>query len=83
MASITGPWRDEKCESGEALAKEIGVPLSVLEQTHEVHYQPRRDGEGHRRRLVSRVPIGQVVGRCERQDWLGQEVLPQHLSGSP
>jgi len=32
-------------ESGEALAKEIGVPVSVLEQTHEDHYQAAKKTE--------------------------------------
>merc|ERR1712176_1000663 len=32
-------------ESGEALAKEMGVPLSVLEETHELHYQAAKKTE--------------------------------------
>merc|ERR1719148_166300 len=32
-------------ESGEALAKELGVPVSVLEQTHEDHYQAAKKTE--------------------------------------
>merc|ERR1719434_671467 len=32
-------------ESGEALAKDMGVPLSVLEETHEGHYQAAKKHE--------------------------------------
>merc|ERR550532_1024890 len=32
-------------ESGEALAKDMGVPLSVLEQTHDEHYQAAKKTE--------------------------------------
>jgi len=32
-------------ESGEALAKDMGVPLSVLEETHEAHYQAAKKME--------------------------------------
>merc|ERR1712176_535365 len=32
-------------ESGEALAKDMGIPVSVLEQTHEEHYQAARKTE--------------------------------------
>jgi len=35
------------------------------------------DGGGPGRRGVAGVPLGQVVGRGERRDRLGQEVLPQ------
>merc|ERR1719398_537537 len=32
--------------SGEALAQDMGVPLSVLEKTHEEHYQAEKDPNG-------------------------------------
>jgi len=32
-------------ESGEALAKEMGIPVSVLEETHEAHYQAAKKTE--------------------------------------
>merc|ERR1719327_1889045 len=32
-------------ESGEALAKDMGVPVSVLEESHEVHYQSAKKTE--------------------------------------
>merc|ERR1711897_124191 len=32
-------------ENGEALAKDMGVPLSVLEETHEAHYQAAKKTE--------------------------------------
>merc|ERR550537_786819 len=32
-------------ESGEALAKDMGVPLKVLEDTHEQHYQAAKKTE--------------------------------------
>merc|ERR1711937_479739 len=32
-------------ESGEALAKDMGVPLSVLEETHEAHYEAAKKTE--------------------------------------
>merc|ERR1719436_1501109 len=32
-------------ESGEALAKDMGVPVSVLEETHEAHYQAAKKTE--------------------------------------
>merc|ERR1711939_849176 len=34
-------------ESGEALANDMGVPLSVLEQTHEEHYQAAKKTESN------------------------------------
>jgi flavocytochrome c len=46
-------------ESGEALAKDMGVPLSTLEAQHEQHYQAaKKNREGPGRWFFPRISIG-------------------------
>ena len=57
-------------ESGAALAADVGVPGSVLEQVHEEHYKavkkPEKDPDGG---SVLRIPP-EIVGCSERADRL-------------
>ena len=65
-------------ETGAALAKDMGVPLSVMEQTIEEHnLAAKTHREGARRRPLAGLPLGPVLGRDKRQDGLREEVLPQ------
>jgi len=67
-------------ESGAALAQDMGIPVSVLEETHEQHYQAakkmEKDPNGG---SWPAYPSGKSWG-AERQDGVRQKVLPQHHS---
>merc|ERR1711924_296292 len=45
MGHYTGRGVMKYYESGEAFAKDINVPLSVLEQTHQAHYESAKKTE--------------------------------------
>merc|ERR1719343_2020127 len=48
-------------ESGEALAKEMGIPVSVLEQTHEEHYQAASGNTGSGKKFYHNIIEGSAV----------------------
>ena len=55
-------------ESGSALAQDMGVPVSKMEETVEAHYQTSLKPSGSRRRTIPSVPEWKVLGRGFRQD---------------
>jgi succinate dehydrogenase/fumarate reductase flavoprotein subunit len=64
--------------SGADLAKDMGVDLQVLVDTHQKHFEAaKKDGEGSRWRPTPSVPIGQILGRRKWTHRKRQEVLPQ------